>query len=107
MATLSAFAVFLLLQQSFCLNSVINYINKHKSVLNSSVLAIKTSDNKTIVQYKYVIASEKKGDLLNGMVLKVGFFQNPDADFDCGGFTEKWGYSWDVLQNLQQTLKFK
>lgn len=104
--TLRAFALFLLLPQSFSLNNVFNYINKHKNLINSSVLVL----NKTILQQKYVfvnnVTERTVDDVLNGLVLNVGFSRNCDVDFDCG-FEEKRGYSWEILENLQQMLSFK
>lgn len=110
MAAVYTFLLFTLLQEGFSLNSF-QFIEKHKSLINSSVTVLKSNGDKTVLQYEYVIANNQsiKTAAVNGTTLIVGFLQNADLLFDCNykqnGLFE--GYSFKVLQKLQELLKFE
>lgn len=109
MAALSILVLFCLLHQSFCINTF-QFIKKYKDLVNSTVTVLKDSNNKTILQYEYIIANYKEvTTVLNGTTLVVGFLEDTDSVFDCHYKNNNLleGYSFDVLKELQKLFKFE
>lgn len=98
-ATVAFLVVLSFLGGSFCLSALM-YIAKHRKLLNSTVEILKSDPDEIVLLYEFVFENAPEIDGLKGKTLTVGIFENSDLPFTCG-------YNLEIVQHLQELLKFK
>lgn len=96
-------------------STAIKYMFKHKKIQNFSVTVISNQSilNKSWIEYNFHLVNNRtkgKRELFEKM-LNVGIFKLDDFQSDCfirpNNMSSHYGYSFAILQKLQEALQFR